>query len=55
MMCAHCEKRVEDAVKAISGVSSAKADHEKNLLTVEGEKLSESEIKSVVRSAGYTA
>ncbi len=55
MMCAHCENRVETAVKELPGVSSAKADHEKNLLTVEGEKLDEGRIKEAVVSAGYTA
>ncbi len=29
MHCGHCSKAVEDALKAIDGISKAKADHEK--------------------------
>ncbi len=31
MHCAHCSKAVEDALKAIDGISKAKADHEKSV------------------------
>ena len=34
MHCGHCEKAVEDAIKAIDGVSKVKADREKNAVTV---------------------
>lgn len=34
MHCGHCEKAVEDALKAIDGVTKAKADREKNTVTV---------------------
>ncbi len=34
MHCTHCSKAVEDALKAIDGVSKAKADHEKGTATV---------------------
>lgn len=34
MHCGHCEKAVEDALKAIDGVSKAKADREKNTVTL---------------------
>lgn len=34
MHCGHCEKAVEDALKAIEGVSKAKADREKNTVTL---------------------
>ena len=34
MHCGHCEKAVEDALKAIEGVSKVKADREKNSVTL---------------------
>ncbi len=34
MHCGHCEKAVEDAIKALDGVSKVKADSEKNAVTV---------------------
>ena len=34
MHCGHCEKAVEEAVKAIEGVTKVKADREKNTVTV---------------------
>lgn len=34
MHCGHCEKAVEDALKAIDGISKAKADREKNTVTL---------------------
>ncbi|MBQ7005802.1 MAG: heavy-metal-associated domain-containing protein [Clostridia bacterium] len=34
MHCGHCEKAVEDAIKAIDGVTKVKADREKNSVTV---------------------
>lgn len=34
MHCGHCEKAVEDALKAIDGVAKVKADREKNAVTL---------------------
>lgn len=34
MHCTHCSKSVEDALKAIDGITKAKADHEKCTATV---------------------
>ena len=34
MHCGHCEKAVEDAIKATDGVTKVKADREKNSVTV---------------------
>lgn len=35
MTCAHCEMRVKKALEAVSGVESAKPDHEKGVAIVE--------------------
>ena len=54
MMCAHCKKRVEDALKAVSGVVSAEADLEKKNVNVETDgSVSEDVLKAAVKEAGY--
>ena len=54
MMCAHCKKRVEDALKAVSGVVSAEADLEKKNVSVETDgSVSEDVLKAAVKEAGY--
>lgn len=35
MKCEHCEARVENALKGINGVNSAKADHNAKNVTVD--------------------
>ena len=35
MKCEHCEARVENALKELNGVNSAKADHNANNVTVD--------------------
>ena len=54
MCCAHCAKRVEDALSAVSGVVSADVKLKKNLAIVRSrEEVSDDEIKSVIEGAGY--
>ena len=54
MMCAHCKKSVEDALKAVSGVVSAEADLEKKNVSVETDgSVSEDVLKAAVKEAGY--
>jgi len=54
MMCEHCKKRVEDALKAVSGVTFAEADLEGKKVTVEaGENVTEEMLKKAVTDAGY--
>ena len=54
MMCAHCEAHVQKALEAIDGIESAVADHEKNLVTINGTKeVDEASIKAAVTEAGY--
>ena len=54
MMCEHCKGRVENALKEISGVTSAVADLEKKSVTVEADaSVSEQALKDAVVAAGY--
>jgi len=54
MMCSHCEKHMEDAIKKSFKVKKVKADHEKNLVEiVSKEALSEDALKAVVAEEGY--
>ncbi|MCD7828470.1 MAG: sulfite exporter TauE/SafE family protein [Clostridiales bacterium] len=54
MKCAACETSVENAVKKVDGVSTAKANCEKNTLIVEfNDPASEELIKAAVIRAGY--
>ena len=54
MMCNHCEKRVTDALMAVEGVSSAKADFKSGLVTVTLSRAIENEaVKQTLKDAGY--
>ncbi len=52
MMCAHCQARVEKALKAVEGVSSVNVDLEGGKATVEGTAAAEA-LKQAVVDAGY--
>ena len=54
MMCAHCEARVNDALKKVDGVSDAVANHDLNEVKLTLSKdVSESLLKDAVVAAGY--
>lgn len=53
MSCGGCEASVADALREVSGVESAKADHETGNVTVEGD-TDDEELRSAVEEAGYT-
>ena len=55
MMCAHCENRVQNAVKALRGVSECTADHDANTVSVsfDESKVSECEIAQAICAQGY--
>lgn len=54
MMCAHCEKHVSDAIKAIPGVTDCKADKDAKTATVTAEKeIDLALLKKAVEDAGY--
>jgi copper ion binding protein len=54
MMCSHCEKNVENAVKAIAGVKDVKADRAAGNITVEYDTatVSPADIKAAVDDVG---
>ena len=54
MMCEHCEAHVKEALEKLDGVTSAKADRNENVVTLEvtGD-IAEDELKSAVEGAGY--
>ena len=54
MMCEGCEKRVENALKNVKGVSSVMASHEKRKVIVKYESnISEDVIKEKIEDLGY--
>lgn len=55
MMCPHCEKRVEDAVGKIDGVTAVKADHDKKEVRVTLNKdVSLTLIEKTIEKEGYS-
>ena len=54
MMCAGCEKRVQNVVSNIENVVDVKADHEKGTVTIKSnENVNVDEIKSAIRDLDY--
>lgn len=54
MMCEHCKARVENALKAVNGVSFAQADLEAKTVTVEADaSVSKEMLENAVTEAGY--
>ncbi len=54
MMCAHCEKRVKDALEALPDVISADVSHEKGQAVIaHNGKLAAADVKRAVEKAGY--
>ena len=52
--CAHCEKRVEDAIKNANGILSVKASAKKSLVKLEiNDDFNEEEVKILITNAGY--
>ena len=54
MMCNHCKQRVEQALKAVPGVTDAVADVEKKTATVTGD-ADRAALVAAVENAGYKA
>lgn len=55
MCCAHCAKRVENALSAVTNVISADVKLKKKLAIIRSrEEVSDEEINKVVTDAGYT-
>jgi copper chaperone CopZ len=54
MTCEGCEDIVEDALEDVSGVESADADRQADLVTVEGD-ADQDEVVEAIDMAGYSA
>ena len=52
MMCPHCQARVENVCKGISGVTNAVVDLQEKIVTVTGN-ASVEELKRAITEAGY--
>ncbi len=57
MTCHHCEARVVKALKALPGVSDAKADHSADTcaVTYDPTQVEPAEMAAAVTASGYTA
>ena len=57
MTCHHCENTIEDALKKKKGIIQVEAHHAKKMARIEYDQsvISETEIKLVIREAGYEA
>lgn len=55
MACVHCKARVENAIKALEGVTHVKADlNAKNVtISFDSSKLSDADFQQAVEDAGY--
>jgi copper chaperone len=55
MKCGGCENAVQDAAKAVAGVSEAKASHKESTVAVEFDpgQTDEAAIKQAIQSKGY--
>ena len=53
MMCAHCQARVENALKAVAGVTAVTVDLEKGTAAVTGQ-ADAAALSKAVTDAGYT-
>jgi copper chaperone len=54
MSCGHCEQTVEEALRAVSGVTDVTVDREGDRASVEGE-TDATALVTAVEDAGYTA
>lgn len=53
MHCQHCVAAVNEALEAVSGVTSVKVSLEKNNAVVEGESLDDAALKAAVEDTGF--
>lgn len=54
MACTGCESNVEEALAAVSGVTTVTADHERGIVDLEAdESVSEDAVAAAIEDAGY--
>jgi len=54
MTCNHCKDSVEKGLEKMDAISGVMADPEKNMVTVEADGLSETEVQETIEDLGYT-
>ncbi|WP_276271978.1 heavy-metal-associated domain-containing protein [Haloarcula litorea] len=54
MSCTGCEEKVEDALRAIDGVSRVEADHETDSVEVTAEGTDDTDLHTAIEDAGYS-
>ena len=55
MMCMHCVKHVEDALKKVDGVKKVNVSLDKKEAIIEGENLNKEELIKAIVASGYQA
>lgn len=55
MSCPMCESHINDAIRAIEGVSSVRSDRHRNETVVIAEKLDAEAVAGIIRGLGYDA
>ncbi|MFC7072438.1 heavy-metal-associated domain-containing protein [Halovenus rubra] len=53
MSCGGCEENVENSVREINSVSHVDADHENNSVEVIGDGVSDTDVVTAIKDAGY--
>lgn len=54
MTCSHCKASVEKGLGSIEGISMAYADPDRDLVTLQAERLSDEQVRETVEGLGYT-
>ena len=55
MMCGHCEKHVQNALEALEGIKSAKADHKTGTVALKlSAPVEDSALQAAIEEAGYS-
>ena len=55
MSCAHCERAVTTELKSVVGVTDVRVELATKLVTVDGEGLDDSALRTAIADAGYEA
>ena len=55
MTCAHCKAAVTEEVEQVAGVAAVVVDLDTKLVVVNGDDLSDRDVRAAIREAGYEA
>jgi copper chaperone CopZ len=53
--CAHCGLSIREELSGVAGVEAVDVDIDAKIVTVQGEDLSDAELRTAIRAAGYEA